>query len=768
MVPEDESSSGVAGRLVEELASAWMRGERPCVEEILARHPELGEEEAIRLVYEEVCLREDLDHGWDSSEILRRFPQWRSRLALLLDGNRLLRSAPEPSFPTPGETLGDFRILAEIGRGALGRTFLASQGSLAERLLVLKVTALGQEEHLSLARLQHMHIVPLYFEQVVPERNVRVLYMPYLGGTTLARILEALRPIPVAQRTGRDLLAALDGAAVAAAQDDPPVSPFRKYLARASYVESICWLGACLADALGYAHDRGLVHMDVKPSNVLVAGDGQPMLLDFHLARGPVEPGLSGADRLGGTTAFMSPEQAAAYSAICQGLPIPGPVDGRSDEYSLGVLLDRALGGRDNPRVSTGLGDILRKCLATSPADRYAGAAALADDLRRHLNDLPLRGVRNRSLIERWRKWRRRRPAALARGALQLAAVAVALTVLGIAVVRTRDRAREVADLRRGLREKTAADLNRVVNLLRFRTGPDPPAGEEAGALLRRGLEIWNLRGRLATHDSPAAAQIKTDLLDLATICAGLRVHQEGGGGSASPAALRDAVGLLDDALRQYGPSPALVRDLQSYAAALGSTAAAGLEVPEPRTAWEHYDLGRSYLRTGEYARALEEFGRSADQQPGEFWPHFFVGVCQRRLERPDEAAAAFSICIALAPQTAECYFNRGVAYEAGGQLDRARADYSRALEIDPHSADAALNRGILAAQLGDLDAALADLERARAATASRQARGRIWYHLALLHIARQDKAAARQCLAEALALGHEPARALKARVGMP
>src|SRR5262249_57978758 len=67
---------------------------------------------------------------------------------------------------------------------------------------------------------------------------------------------------------------------------------------------------------------------------------------------------------------------------------------------------------RCNPQVSVGLADLLDRCLAPDPRERYPDAAALAADLRRHLTDLPLQGVRNRSLVERWRKWRRRRPSA--------------------------------------------------------------------------------------------------------------------------------------------------------------------------------------------------------------------------------------------------------------------------------------------------------------------------------------------------------------------
>ena len=182
--------------------------------------------------------------------------------------------------------------------------------------------------------------------------------------------------------------------------------------------------------------------MDVKPSNVLIAADGLPLLLDFHLARKPIKSGERVADRLGGTPGWMAPEQAAALKAMSLGQPVAEPVNRRADLYSLGLLLCEALCGpgagiegaqgkpwqQRNSQVSPGLADIVQKCLAVKPAERYLDAATLADDLRRHLNDLPLRGVANRSFMERWRKWRRRRPSALARG------TAWSFTVLALVV----------------------------------------------------------------------------------------------------------------------------------------------------------------------------------------------------------------------------------------------------------------------------------------------------------------------------------------------
>src|SRR5205085_7373030 len=179
---------------------------------------------------------------------------------VMFDCQRLLdpRRA-DPQFPAAGESLGDFLLLAEIGRGAQGPVFLASQLSLGDRPVVLKLTPCDASEHLSLARLQHTHIVPLYCVQDHPARGLRALCMPYFGGATLAQLFTALRPTVPANRSGSDLLDALDRIPAV----EPIIAPARRALrpavTEASYAHAVCRLGAGLADALQYAHDRGLV-----------------------------------------------------------------------------------------------------------------------------------------------------------------------------------------------------------------------------------------------------------------------------------------------------------------------------------------------------------------------------------------------------------------------------------------------------------------------------------------------------------------------------
>src|SRR5262249_24503336 len=138
--------------------------------------------------YEEICLRQEFRQETSRDEVLQRFPQWKGQLEILLDCHKVLEAGAMPRFPRAGESLRDFHLLAELGRGRQGVVFLATQSSLADRPVVLKLTARRGDEHLSLARLQHTHIMPLLSVFDDADRNLRALCMPYLGGLTLAAL----------------------------------------------------------------------------------------------------------------------------------------------------------------------------------------------------------------------------------------------------------------------------------------------------------------------------------------------------------------------------------------------------------------------------------------------------------------------------------------------------------------------------------------------------------------------------------------------------
>jgi serine/threonine protein kinase len=370
-------------------------------------------------------------------------------------------------MPKVGTKFLGFHLMAELGRGASGKVYLAQQGDLAGRYVALKVSADIFDESQALAQLQHTNVVPIYsIHRVSPFLAV---CMPYFGSTTFADVLDGLVARETLPDSGADLVSLLTGREKTSAlpnqapwlaetqtiyrpaeslsensRVDKPV-PIRtgggscstsilEMLKRLSYVQAILWMASRLAEGLAHAHERGILHLDLKPANILLTDEGQPMLLDFNLARDIKCRSHHAASPVGGTLSYMSPENLGAFrkEKVC--------VDARSDLYSLGVILyelltrrhafpnqrgplkfvlDRMIEDRLQPppelrswnkAVTPAVESIIRHCLEPDPGQRYQTAHELVEDLQRQLHDLPLRHAREPSLRELARKWIRRHP----------------------------------------------------------------------------------------------------------------------------------------------------------------------------------------------------------------------------------------------------------------------------------------------------------------------------------------------------------------------
>jgi len=347
--------------------------------------------------------------------------------------------------------VGRFEIRSRVGAGAFGSVFRAYD-PLLDREVALKVPHVGSlraekdrvrflREAKAAAALRHPNIVPVYEGGV--DDDTYYIASAFIEGQTLEGAIR--------RRT-------------------------LSFSRSAQIVRD-------LAGALEYAHQLGVVHRDVKPANILLDANGEPLLTDFGLARFEESPDRLTLDgTLLGTPAYMSPEQASGT------LDRVGPL---SDQYSLGVVLYELLRGerpfsgppalvisqvineepsslrRANPRIARDLETICLQAMSKDPARRYASCEELADDVRRWQDDEPV-FARPVGRSERLWRWSRRNPvaAAVSSAALLLlilvtvaSIVAFSHTLWALAKA-NRERARAEDSLER--KDETEQELDQV------------------------------------------------------------------------------------------------------------------------------------------------------------------------------------------------------------------------------------------------------------------------------------------------------------------
>jgi serine/threonine protein kinase/Tfp pilus assembly protein PilF len=362
-------------------------------------------------------------------------------------------------IPAALQTIGDYRLVREIGRGGMGVVYEAWQVSLRRRvaLKVLPFTSAHDAKQIgrfkneaqAAAQVQHPNIVPVF--AIGEENGVHYYVMQLIEGQSLTSLLESLRSgghaaSDVTVRNNALTYNSRRGSGPVTSGSQPVHASDKLLRMRASetldHIRVVARMGIQAAEALHAAHEYGIVHRDIKPSNLLLDDPGKLWVTDFGLARCRENQGLTQTGDVLGTMRYMSPEQALGRAAL---------VDQRTDIYSLGLTMYelatlnhpadefgeiQQLFDRNRPAIKPlrhwnrhiphDFQTIVLKCIAEYPQERYNTAKDLSADLERFMDGRPILASPP-SVISRLGKWTKRN-----RGFVYAAAAVLLVSLVGL------------------------------------------------------------------------------------------------------------------------------------------------------------------------------------------------------------------------------------------------------------------------------------------------------------------------------------------------
>ncbi len=691
MTDADRNADDLYGDVVESFLAELRRGETPSVEDYARRYPRMAD---------------DIRQNIPTLLLLEQVKQ---------DANQqILAPAGVNSDIEPKELkrLGDYRLVREIGRGGMGIVYQAEQESLGRHVAVKalaghalldpKYLTRFRREARAAASLHHTNIVPVL--DVGECQGVHYFVMQYIQGHGLDQVIAELRRMRDAHDDTTTSL--LPGVLTRLSSGSASVESNRDYW------RSVVRIGLQAAGALEFAHAHGILHRDVKPSNLLLDEEGTTWVSDFGLAKSPEQESVTESGDLLGTLRYMAPES------------FQGDFDARSDVFGLGLTLYemcslepartapqrndliRQITHGDVPRlrrirrdVPRDLETIVHKAIDSDPRRRYQTAEQLAVDLGCFLDDRPIRARRS-GLGERCWRWCRRNPTITVATLVLLLTVGVAFTL----VARSRREAidaladaqtqRRTADQARQLAETRAADDRRNFRWARQAVDTYLTGISEDPSLKAHGMEP--LRRRLLE----TARLFYDEFVDAKTDDPGLQLERAKA--YRQLASISDDLGDKIRALELLTESRTILRE------ASGENVDPTERLLESATNHKvagkiHFKLGQFPEARAEYERSLKLLRESTGDRPPDHASqrltadvlgklavtHLKGGRVSEAEALLDEAVATLDVLVDDDPQDAEnqeelagTHSKRAVLYAMAKRPELSEAEQRRAIEI--------------------------------------------------------------------------------------
>jgi len=614
------------------------------------------------------------------------------------------------------ETFGRYTVISQLGRGAMGVVYLASDPMLNRQVAVKTVDLAVQEpeereflrnrllrDARAAALLKHPNIVAIY--DVFEDAGRAYVVMEYIEGDSLAARLKTIPP--------------------------PDISTMLKVLRQ-------------MADALDYTHARGVIHRDIKPANVMIDSSGTTKIMDFGIARISDTRTCTPTGMVMGTVEYMAPEQILGEEA-----------DGRADQFALAVVAYQMMTGSTlfgpntvatltykivheaaplprtrNAALPPGVDAVLGKALSKKPADRFATCSEFAAALADAFSDAPTAPVAV--------------PAAKMPTLAAGTTVAVPASTAAVAEPVKSSRAPLIAAV---IAVVVLAGALTAVILKPWQHTPDvpvtsaavatPPATARVEPLATTGPEALKTTagatpvqptpapavtaGRQPQPTQPTQPPAKTE----PTYTAPPKPVSEPRPTVAPPVTTPPPVAVEPPAEEfpaavleprtKSGPSPflqALQRGQQQvkakdYVNALHSFGDA--IALKPDSAQARYSRGFVFAHFQQYDAAMRDFADAIRLEPTLVVAHSQMGVCLEQQHRDPEALVEFQRALELNPNAPLALFGRGNVYLHRRQFAAAIADYSKLLQINPRYAAAYQNRAVARQAIGDFAGAAED-----------------------------------------------------------